>query len=215
MKALANELEKMDKHFSTKKESEKWLMILGVAGVITFIAYSYLLPYAEDLYKSSEAEKNRLTKSIATENGYLNSITVGGDRDYYVKKYDKDIVNKKKQIVSIDKKIAYINSSLQRLSGMLFNQKSWANFLHSIAENAKIHNVKLNFIKNKYVSSEGNFGHILEVEVDGTGNFKSIVEFLNDLEQNVLVTDVYSTYLEGNDEGIHADINISVWGINH
>ena len=215
MRAFADELEKMDKYFSTKKESEKWLMILGVAGIIAFLAYSYLLPYAEDLHKSSEAKKNRLTKSIATENTYLNSITVSGDRNYYIKKYDKDIQNKNKQIATLKEKIAYINSSLEKLSGMLFNEKSWANFLNSITDNAKTHNISLNFLKNKYVDSEGNFGHILEIEVDGAGNFKDVVGFLNELEQNTLVTDVYSSTLRGSDEGISADINISVWGINH
>ena len=48
MRVIADKLENMDKYFSTKKESEKWLMILGVAGIITFLGYSYLLPYAED-----------------------------------------------------------------------------------------------------------------------------------------------------------------------
>ncbi len=215
MKAFADELEKMDTYFSAKKESEKWLMILGVAGIIAALAYSYLLPYAESLYKSSEAKKNRLTKSIATENTYLNSITVSGDRNYYIKKYDKDIQNKNKQIDTLNKKIAYINNSLEKLSGMLFNEKSWANFLNSITDNAKTHNINLNFIKNKYVDSKGNFGHILEIEVDGAGNFKDVVGFLNELEQNTLVTDVYSSTLQGSDEGISADINISVWGINH
>ena len=215
MRLLADELEKMDKYFATKKESEKWLMIVGVAGIIAFLAYTYLLPHAEDLHKSSEAKKNRLTKSIAAENIYLNSITVNGDRNYYIKKYDKDIQNKSKQIVSLNERIAYINSSLDKLSGMLFNERSWANFLNSITENAKTHNISLNFIKNRYVDSQGNFGHILEVEVDGTGNFKDVVRFLNELEQNILVTDVYSSTLQGNDSGISADINISVWGINH
>ena len=215
MKAFADELEKMDKYFSTKKESEKWLMILGVAGVIAFLAYTYLLPYAENLHKSSEAKKNRLTKSIAAENTYLSSITVGGDRNYYIKKYDKDIQNKNKQIDTLNSKIAYINSSLEKLSGMLFNEKSWANFLNSITDNAKTHNISLNFLKNKYVDTEGNFGHILEIEVDGTGNFKDIVGFLNELEQNIMVTDIYSSMLQGSDKGIGADINISVWGINH
>ena len=215
MRVLADELEKMDKYFSGKKESDKWLMIVGVAGIIAFLAYSYLLPYAEKLHKSSEARKNRLTKSIAAENTYLNSITVNGDRNYYIKKYDKDIQNKKKQIASLNEKIAYINSSLNKLSGMLFNERSWANFLNSITENATTHNISLNFIKNRYVDSKGNFGHILEIEVDGTGNFKDVVGFINELEQNTLVTDVYSSTLQGNDEGISADINISVWGINH
>ncbi|HIE41298.1 MAG TPA: hypothetical protein EYP80_01400, partial [Candidatus Aenigmarchaeota archaeon] len=191
MRAFADELEKMDKYFSTKKENEKWLMILGVAGIIAFLAYTYLLPYAEGLHKSSEAKKNRLTKSIAAENTYLNSITVSGDRNYYIKKYDKDIQNKNKQIDTLNNKIAYINKSLEKLSGMLFNEKSWANFLNSITDNAKTHNISLNFLKNKYVETEGNFGHILEIEVHGTGNFKDVVGFLNELEQNTLVTDVY------------------------
>ncbi len=215
MKAIADELEKMDKYFSTKKESEKWLMILGVAGLITLLAYMYLLPYSEDLYKTTEAEKKRLTVSIAEKNTYLSSITLSGDRNYYIKKYDNDIKNKKQQIVSLNKKIAYINNSLKKLSPMLFNQKSWAIFLNSITENAKVHNVELQFIDNKYTDTKGNFGHVLEIEISGRGDFKNIVKFLNELEQNTLVTDIYSSHLEGSDDGISADINISVWGVNN
>ncbi|SFV53117.1 hypothetical protein MNB_SV-6-25 [hydrothermal vent metagenome] len=215
MKAIADELEKMDKYFANKKESEKWLMILGVAGIITMMAYTYLLPYSEDMYKTTEAEKNRLNKSIAEKNTYLNSITVGGDRNFYVKKYDRDIKSKKNRIVTLDKKIAYINNSLKKLSPMLFNQKSWAIFLNSIAENAKVNNIELDFIKNKYTDTQGSFGHVLEIEVGTTGDFKNVVKFLNVLEQNTLVTDVYSSILKGTNEGINADINISVWGINH
>jgi hypothetical protein len=39
---------------------------------------------------------------------------------------------------------------------------------------------------------------------------------MNELEQNVLVTDIYGTDLrmDGNTSAIVADINISVWGIN-
>ena len=215
MKIIADKLESMDKYFSSKKESEKWLMILGFAGIITFAGYTYLLPYAEDLYKKSEMVKNRLTKSIQTENTYLNSITVNGDRNFYIKKFDKDIDNKKKQIVALNKKIDYINSNLLKLSDMLFNKKSWATFLNSITETAKVHNIELQFIKNQYVDGNGSFGHVLEVEVGSSGEFRDLVKFVNELEQNVLVTDVYNSHLEGSDDGIIADINISVWGINH
>ncbi len=215
MKALANELERMDSYFSEKKESEKWLIILGVAGVISFLAYSYLLPYAQEQFNTSEAEKNRLTKSIADQNSYLASITVNGDRNFYISKYDQDIQNKKNQIVEINNKIAYINSSLEKLSGMLFNQKSWAKFLDSITENAKMHNIEIGFINNKYVDMKGNFGHVLEVEIGSSSDYKNLIEFLHELEQNVLVTDIYSSNLIGTNEGINSDINISVWGINH
>jgi hypothetical protein len=98
---------------------------------------------------------------------------------------------------------------------MLFNQKSWAIFLNSITETAKTHDIELQFIKNQYVDSNGSFGHVLEVEVGSRGEFKNLVKFVNELEQNVLVTDIYSSHLQGSDNGINADINISVWGINH
>jgi len=40
---------------------------------------------------------------------------------------------------------------------------------------------------------------------------------MNELEQNVLVTDIYGTKLslDENTSQVAADINISVWGINH
>lgn len=215
MKFIADKLEEMDKTFSKKKESEKWLMILGVAGIITAIAYTYLLPYSEDMYNVTDAEKNRLNKSVAEQNIYLDGITVGGDRNFYIKKNDNDIKNKKANIISLDKKIEYINVSLDKLSPLLFNQKSWAVFLNSIAENAKINGVEIQSIKNTYTDTQGNFGHVLEIEIKSFGDFKNMVKFLNLLEQNTLVTDIYSSKLEGSDQGINTDINISVWGINH
>jgi len=47
MKFLEDKLEKLDAYFAPKKESEKWLIILGVAGLITYLAYDMLLPYTE------------------------------------------------------------------------------------------------------------------------------------------------------------------------
>lgn len=215
MKFIADKLEEMDKSFSTKKESEKWFMILGVAGLIALVAYNYLLPYSESVYEVSETEKNRLNKSVAEKNQYLSSITIGGDLNYYIKQFDSTIESNKQTIVQLKKKIAYINRSLNKLSPMLFNQRSWAMFLNSIAESARMYNVKINFIKNKYTDTKGSFGHVLEVEVESSGNFKDMVKFLNVLEQNTLVTDIYNSHLMGSDEGITSDINISVWGINH
>lgn len=215
MKYIADKLEEMDKSFAKKKESEKWMMILGVAGIITAIAYTYLLPYSEDMYNTTDAEKTRLNKSIAEKNIYLNGITVGGDRNFYIKKYDRDIKNKKSNISSLDKKIDYINVSLDKLSPLLFNKKSWAIFLNSIAANAKINSIEIQSIRNNYTDTLGSFGHVLEVEIKGYGDFKNMVKFLNLLEQNTLVTDIYSSKLEGSDQGINTDFNISVWGINH
>jgi len=217
MKFIEDKLEELDAYFAPKKESEKWLVILGVAGIIAYLAYAYLLPYTEKMYKKSETNKKSIQKSIADNNTYLNSITVGGDREFYVKKFDRDIVTKKDNIVKYNKKINFIDDKMNKLSDMLFNQKSWSKFINSITDNAEVQNVDIQYITNKYVDNNGSFGYVLEVGVGCKGEYKGIVKFMNELEQNVLVTDIYGTKfsLDNNSSQIVADINISVWGINH
>jgi len=217
MKFLEDKLEALDIYFAPKKESEKWLVILGIAGIIAYLGYAYLLPYTENLYNKSERSKKSIQKSITDNNTYLNSITIRGDREYYVKKFDNDIVIKKQEIVNITDKIKFIDSNLEKLSDMLFNQKSWSKFLNSITNKAEIQNVDLQYITNHYVDNNGSFGHVLEIGVGCKGEYKSIVKFMNELEQNVLVTDIFQTELisDANSSRTVADINISVWGINH
>jgi len=217
MKYLEDKLEALDIYFAPKKESEKWIVILGIAGIIAYLGYAYLLPYTEDLYKKSERSKKSIQKSIADNKTYLNSITVGGDREYYIKKFDNDIATKKKNIVNITNKIKFIDTNLEKLSDMLFNQKSWSKFLNSITDKAEIQNVDLQYISNHYVDNNGSFGHVLEIGIGCKGEYKNIIKFMNELEQNVLVTDIFQTEftVDANSSKIVADIHISVWGINY
>jgi hypothetical protein len=62
MKYIEDRLEAMDEYFAPKKGSEKWLIILGVAGIISYLAYAYLLPYTEKMFQKSEASKKKHTK---------------------------------------------------------------------------------------------------------------------------------------------------------
>ena len=216
MKFIEDKLEALDSYFAPKKESEKWMIILGIAGMITYLAYDYLLPYTEKLHKKSEITKNAIEKKIQDNTIYLKSITVNGDREYYVKEYTNNILHKQKQIENINKKIAFIDLNLNKLSDMLFNQRNWSIFLNSITDKAASQNVNLQYISNKYVDNNGSFGHVLEVGIGCDGDYKSIVKFMNEMEQNVLVTDIYGTqmHMDSNTSKVVADINISVWGIN-
>ncbi|MCB4747398.1 MAG: hypothetical protein LGB54_02210 [Sulfurovum sp.] len=217
MKILEDKLEAMDTYFSSKKESEKWVIILGAAIMIVYLVYDQIFPYTEQLYKNSKIAKKTVQKSIQDNTAYLNSITINGDRDFYVKKYIADITKKKKYIVKKEQDLKSIDINLQKLSDMLFNQKSWSIFLNSITKKAEIRNINLKYIHNQYVDNNGSFGHVLEVSIGCEGSYKNIVMFLNDMEQNVLVTDVYGTDIrvDINSSLVIADINISVWGINH
>ena len=152
------------------------------------------------------------------------NCTVDSIRNYGVLAVDintwmcNDIVVKNKKIVDTTEKIKFIDSNLEKLSGMLFNQKSWSKFLNSITNKAEIQNVDLQYITNKYIDEhKGNFGHVLEIGVGCKGEYKNIINFMNEHEQNVLVTDIFKTEFisDSNSSQTVADIHISVWGINH
>jgi hypothetical protein len=217
MKAWIDLLNKLDDFFEPKSDNEKWMTIGMIFVVIGYMAYSLFLPYAEDRYNASDREKKKLQKSIITHKEYLKSITINGDREFYIKKYDRDIKVLKKKIVNSNEDISFISSSLEELSDLMFNKENWSKFLNSIAQQAKKQSVNINYIENQYVDNNGSFGHVLQISVGCNGSYKNIAKFVNQLEKNVLVTDIYGThiYLDQNDTTTAADINISVWGINH
>jgi len=210
-------LENLDNAFKDKSENEKWMMIMMIVLVIGYLSYSLFLPYAEDAYKQSESHKRSLKKSIAEHKQYIASITVKGDREYYVKKYGNDIITLEKQITQANEDINFISSKLDELSPLLFNKKSWSKFLNSLTKEAKKEGVEITYIDNEYVDNNGSFGHVLEIAVGCEGAYKNIVKFINKIEKNVLVTDIYGSQirLENNNTTTYSDINISVWGINH
>jgi len=217
MKALVTILNRLDEFFEQKSENEKWMMIGMMAVVIGYVSYTFFYPYAEEKYKAAKHQNGVLKKSIIKNKQYLQSITQNGDREFYVKKYDKKIKSIDKQITQANDDISFISTNLDELSPLLFNKESWSKFLNSITKQAKKQVVEINYIQNNYVDNNGSFGHVLQIGVGCSGSYKNIVKFVNQLEKSVLVTDIYGShlYLDRNDTVVSADINISVWGVNH
>ncbi len=217
MSYIADKLEAMDSYFEHKSESEKWIMILFFAAAVAFFTYSYFFPYAKSLYDQSVLKHKMITKKIHEEQTYLKSISKGADKEYKVKLYTEEIATKKNIVKTYNKKISVINGNLDKLSELLFNEKSWSLFLDSITDRAESNSIQINKLTNKYVDNNNSFGHVLEIGLNCEGSFENIIRFINDIEQNTLVTDIYhsNTYADNNRSVIVSDINISVWGVNH
>lgn len=209
-------MEELDNYFENKSETERWMIIIGIAALIGYVLYLYLFPYAESRYKGSLAEKSRLEKRIKSDTLYLQSITVNGNRNYYINKYNGDIRRLKAKIQDYQQRIAMLNKSFKKLSEVLFNQQNWSKFLDSISNRAEQNDVKLLRLDNRYIHDKNSFGHVLEVGIRCKGKFQNILSFLNDLEQNKLVTDVTASDIKvsPDQDSILADVNISVWGVN-
>ena len=217
MKELADFLEKMDIYFAEKKPNERLVLVVIPALVVGYVAWTLLATPSEKAKQESVANKQRIEKKLTENKRYLQSITRNGNRNYRIEELDKIIAIKKKKAALYRKRIGVLDSNLQKLSDMLFNQKSWSLFLDSITTQAHENNVQINRMTNEYVDTNGSFGHVLEVGVTCQGSFDGILKFMNDMEQNTLVTDIYNTklYTKPNSTQVSADIHISVWGVNH
>jgi len=217
MKELADFLEKMDAYFEGKSSTERLALILLPALLVAYLAWSMLNPSAEAAHEKSIADKKHIQKKLREDKAYLKSITVNGDRDYHVKAYDKKIALAHKRAESYRQKITILDKNLFKLSDTLFNKKSLSLFLDSMTANAHERNVEILSIANPPIENNATFGHVLEVGLRCQGDFANLMAFMNDLEQNTLVTDIYQSrvYTDQNNSLVHADINISVWGVNH
>ncbi len=218
MKLLEDILEKLDNYFNVKKDTEKNIIIFGVGILIFVFAYYILLPMAEDRYSRTKQEKQQIKKILDEQKNYMRSITVNNDKDYYVKQYDQELIKIKKSIVDLTFKINLIDESMKKLSDMIFNEKSWSNFLNSITGKAEAHNIDVLKINNEKIDTNStNFGHVLKIQIQCQGQYKDIIKFIHELEQTKLVTDVYSSTLQPNNKktAIVADLNVSVWGVNN
>ncbi|MBN2767905.1 MAG: type 4a pilus biogenesis protein PilO [Campylobacterales bacterium] len=217
MKLIEDYLEKLDIYFGEKNERERYMMIIGIAAFVALIGYYGFGPIAEQADKNAEAQKKRVEKSLKEHQNYISGITKNGDKDHFVKEYDKQIKSKEIGIENYKNRIKHINDGTKKLSDMIFNKKSWSNFLDSITERAESNGIDIFTIANKFVDSNNSFGHVLEIQVSCQGNYKDILKFMNDIEQNRLVTDIYGSkiYRDVNSSFVNADINVSVWGVNH
>jgi len=124
MKELADFLEKMDAYFEGKSTTERLALILLPALVVAYLAWAILTPPAEAAHTKSTADKKHIQTQVTEHKNYLKGITKNGDRDYFVKEYDRKITLSKKRAEQYRKKITVLNQSLHKLSDMLFNKKS-------------------------------------------------------------------------------------------
>jgi hypothetical protein len=215
---LENILEKLDIYLDAKQENEKNIMIYGAGLLIAFLAYYILLPIAEDRYNFTAAEKEKTQKVLDEQENYMSSITLNGDKNFKVNQLKGEVAQKKQTILDLENKTNLINSSMRKLEDMIFDKKSWSTFLDSITETASNHNVSILKLDNNFTeSNQTTFGHVLEIKIKCQGEYKDILKFMNDIEQNRLVTDIYGSKLKVNKKrsAILADLNISVWGINN
>ncbi|MDD2566876.1 MAG: hypothetical protein PHI89_00245 [Thiovulaceae bacterium] len=204
---VENYLHQIDTAF--KEKTQKDIIMIYVMIFFGLVAFSYLL-----FWESAEAQFNKITNEVTALEKKIND-----DKGYLQINPESKIANLRAQIKQIEEKYtlmqtqnAYIKNKIETISSLIYDERTWGEYLHSISTNAKLFNVNLRNLTNTYAKKEGSFGHILDITVQSTAPFSNTLKFINSLEQSELVIDVHTMNIQAKDK-LESDLNISVWGI--
>ena len=202
-------LHKIDSLFKEKTQKDKY-MTYGMIVALVF-AFSYML-FWDSSFEEFEATRAKvvvLEKKIADDETYLKANP------------ESKIANLEKQIVLINKEMlahkdnnAYIKSKIETIASLIYDERAWGEYLHSISKNAQKYNVKITNITNKYSDNNSSFGHILDISVKSHSNYKNTLKFINSLEQSELVVDLHTLDMKASNK-LNTNLEISVWGITY
>ena len=202
-------LHKIDSAFKEKTQKDTY-MTYGMIVAVVF-AFSYLLFWDSSFeeFEGTRARVVQLEKNIQEDKEYLKV-----NPESKITNLEKEIVRINKDMQAQKQNNAYIKSKIETISSLIYDERAWGEYLHSISKNAKKYNVKITNLTNKYAVNTDAFGHILDISVKSSSNYKNTLRFLNSLEQSELVVDLH--YLDINASNkLNTDLKISVWGITY
>ena len=202
-------LHKIDSIFKDKSQKDTYMTYAMI--VVIVFAFSYLLFWDSSFeeFEETRAKVVALDKKIADDKRYLQA-----NPESKVASLEKEIVEINKKMLNHKDNNAYIKSKIETISSLIYDERAWGEYLHSISKNAQKYNVKINNLTNRYSDNNSSFGHILDITVKSTSNYKNTLRFINSLEQSELVVDLHHLDINASNK-LMTDLNISVWGITY
>ncbi|AFL68524.1 hypothetical protein [Sulfurospirillum barnesii] len=208
-------LNKIDRYFGDKKESEVYLIFLMIFASIAFFTYSYVSPITQDLLKRTQRNAQEIERKLRDEQAYLASVSKEGDSNYFIKKVTLEIEDAKILFEKTQDTNLYIDTKLRDLSYLLFNNENWAKFIDSITFLAQKYSVKIKLLENKM--NEPNLQkieQILSLKLTFNGSFANTMKFMNAIEESELVVDIHDLTWLGKEE-LEGEFNIAIWGMKY
>lgn len=202
-------LHKIDTSFKDKTQKDIYMIYIMVFGAI--FAFSYLL-----FWETSENDFIKKNDQISSINTKISNDQVFLKINPSVKidMLEQEIKKAEVSLTFSKDNNGYIKNKLEDISSLIYDERAWGEYLDSISKNAQKYNIKILEFTNEYAKTNKSFGHVLDIKLKTTANYKNTLKFINSLEQGELVVDIHNLHIY-KDEAMYSDINISVWGISY
>jgi len=208
MKLLIEDfLHNIDKSFKDKSKKDIYLIYLMIFGIIFSSSYLFLWTPAKSGFKVVKQQIRYIQSELRLDKTYL-SVNPKSK----LIQLDKEIKSTNAQMLIHKQNNEYIKTKITAISSLIYDEIAWGNYLHSISSKAKDNDIKIIKLTNKYNLNKKSFGHILDITINVSSDYKNTLKFINSLEQSNLVVDIHDLDIKQDDK-LYTDLNISVWGI--
>lgn len=202
-------LHQIDHSLKTKSQKDVYMTYTMIFAI--FFAISYLF-YWESSFESFEAKNKEIIAvetNIRNDNLYLKYNT-----EAKITQLESEILQANNEMMMHKDNNAYIKNKIEAISFLIYDERAWGEYLHSISTNAKKYDVKILNFTNQLAQTNASFGHVLDITIKSIADYKNTLNFINSLEQSDLVVDLHDFTIAAKD-GLNSDLNISVWGITY
>ncbi len=202
-------LHNLDNVFSGKTQKDIYMTyIMIVAGIFAF-SYSLFWDSSLEEFEQTRASVVNFDKKINSDERFLQL-----NPETKIVKLDKEIASLNQTMIVHKDNNAYIKTKIETISSLIYDERTWGEYLYSISKNAQKYNVKIKHFTNKYAAKDNAFGHILDITISSSANYRNTLQFINSLEQSELVVDIHDLSIKAQSK-LNTDLNISVWGITY
>ncbi|DAB30174.1 MAG TPA: hypothetical protein CFH84_05565 [Sulfurimonas sp. UBA12504] len=200
-------LHQIDHNFKEKNQKDIYMTYIMIFTAIFAVSYLFFWESSFENFETKNHEIINVETNIKNDNLYLKNNT-----EAKVAQLEAETVQASNEMLMHKDNNAYIKNKIEAIAFLIYDERAWGEYLHSISTNAKKYDVKILNFTNKLAQMNTSFGHVLDITVSSVAGYKNTVNFINSLEQSDLVVDIHDMNITAAN-GLHSDLNISVWGI--
>jgi len=205
---IEDTLRSIDNFFKEKSQKDIYMIYIMLIAVMATLAYPFY-DLSVNEFKTVKDKISNIKVKINSDKVYLKVNT-----EAKIVKLNQKIKELQNELQDNKENNQYIKHKIETISSLIYDERTWGEYLNSISVKAKKHDIKIINFTNKYTDSNNSFGHVLDIMLQVKGNYSDTVKFINSLEQSELVVDVHDLSMKTQDK-LNTKLNISVWGITY
>jgi hypothetical protein len=200
-------LHQIDHSFKEKSQKDVYMTYAMIFAVLFAISYLFFWESSFENFEAKNKEIIAVETNIKNDNLYLKYNT-----EAKIAQLEAETLQAGNEMIIHKDNNAYIKNKIEAISFLIYDERAWGEYLHSISTNAKKYDVKILNFTNQLAQTNASFGHVLDITVKAVADYKNTLSFINSLEQSDLVVDLHDFDITA-ENGLKSDLKISVWGI--